>query len=156
MITESMTPQFDGEEPKKPFDIYEGHNFNIRVRSDASRGGLASYDKSFFEDRATELASNDAELEKIYNAMVNLDEYLQVGRLSQADLEKKAIPAYGGVVSTSSAFARSEENDIPECPVKPFNKLDPLPWDEEPAIPSESLNSEEEDALEYFKKLASE
>lgn len=156
MITESMTPQFDGEEPKKPFDIYEGHNFNIRVRSDASRGGLASYDKSFFEDRATELASNDAELEKIYNAMVNLDEYLQVGRLSQADLEKKAIPAYGGVVSTSSAFARSEEHDIPECPVKPFNKLDPLPWDEEQAIPSESLNSEEEDALEYFKKLASE
>ena len=152
MITESMTPQFDGEEPKKPFDIYEGHNFNIRVRSDPSRGGLASYDKSFFEDRATELAKNDAELERIYNAMVNLDEYIQVGRLSQADLEKKAIPAYGGVVTTTVSTPRTEEYDN----MKSYKAMDPLPWDEEPAMPSESLNSEEEDALEYFKKLASE
>lgn len=156
MITESMTPQFDGEEPKKPFDIYEGHNFNIRVRSDPSRGGLASYDKSFFEDRATELAKNDAELERIYNAMVNLDEYIQVGRLSQADLEKKAIPAYGGVVTSTKSYTQSEEYDVPECPVNTYKTMDPLPWDEEPTTPSESLNSEEEDALEYFKKLASE
>lgn len=159
MITESMTPQFDGEEPKKPFDIYEGHNFNIRVRSDASRGGLASYDKSFFDDRATAISNSDAELEKIYNAMVNLDDYLQVGRLSFADLERKVIPAYGGVVSSApktSAALRVEDELEEYADMKSYKAMDKLPWDEEPAMPSESISGEDEDTLEYFKKLASE
>jgi hypothetical protein len=152
-----MTPQFDGEEPKRPFDIYEGHNFNIRVRSDASRGGLASYDKSFFDDRATAISNSDAELEKIYNAMVNLDDYLQVGRLSFADLERKVIPAYGGVIpaSTSKSYAVADELEA-SIDMPSYKAMDKLPWDEEPAMPSESISDEDEDTLEYFKKLASE
>ena len=157
MITESMTPQFDGEEPKKPFDIYEGHNFNLRVRSDASRGGLASYDKSFFDDRATALAKNDAELEKIYDAMTNLDEYLNVGKTANSEIEKKVAGAYCGSSSVranaQSALSASEEE---YASMKTYNAMDPLPWDEEPARPSESISSEEEDALAYFKQLANE
>jgi hypothetical protein len=37
-----------------------------------------------------------------------------------------------------------------------YKAMDKLPWDEEPAMPSESISDEDEDTLEYFKKLASE
>ena len=158
MITESMTPQFDGEEPKKPFDLFGGHNFNLRVRSDASRGGLASYDKSFFDDKATDVAANDAELEMIYNDMVNLDEYINVGKLSQDDIEKKAAAAYsssGGMASVQYAFSKSEvDEEMKKEPQESYKAMDPLPWDEEPATPSENMSSDEEDTLAYFKKLA--
>ena len=163
MITESMTPQFDGEEPKKPFDIYEGHNFNIRVRSDSSRGGLASYDKSFFDEKVTSIAKSDAELEKIYNAMINLDEYMNTGKTPIADIEKKVIPAYcnSTVVknNVNAAFASAEvEMAMKSAPQESYKAMDKLPWDEEdePTLPSESISSEEEDTLEYFKKLAAD
>ena len=161
MITESMTPQFDGEEPKKPFDLFGGHNFNLRVRADASRGGLASYDKSFFDDRATDVAKNDAELEKIYNAMTNLDEYLQSGRISNADIEKKVGGAYcnSAIVSASSVLSKSDMDEVMRTePAETYKAMDKLPWDEDdiPAMPSESMNADEEDTLEYFKRLASE
>lgn len=161
MITESMTPQFDGEEPKKPFDLFDGHNFNLRVRADASRGGLASYDKSFFDDRATDVAKNDAELEKIYNAMTNLDEYLKVGKLSNADIDKKVAAAYCNStgVSVQTAFAKSEVDEVMKSePRESYKAMDKLPWDEDdaPVMPSESMSGDEEDTLAYFKKLASE
>ena len=162
MITESMTPQFDGEEPKKPFDIYEGHNFNIRVRADASRGGLASYDKSFFDARATAVAKSDAELEKIYNAMTNLDEYMKAGKIANSDIEKKIVAAYCGSASVrnsvSNAFASAEvEREVMKSePMESYKAMDKLPWDEEPAMPSESFSADDDDTLEYFKKLASE
>ena len=160
MITEAMTPEFDGEEPKMPFDLYEGHNFNLRVRSDASRGGLASYDKSFFDDRATAVAKSDEELERIYNAMVNLDEYIQVGRLSENDIRKKIANAYvssGIAMTASQALVNSEvEEAMKSEPMDSFKAMDKLPWDEEPMKPSESFSDDDEDTLDYFKKLASE
>ena len=147
IITDSMTPQFDGEEPKRPFDLYGGHNFNLRVRSDASRGGLASYDKSFFDEKPTDVAKNDAELERIYNSMVNLDEYKNVGRLDDAELEKKACFAYGTQMVHNPSVDCSN-NDTTNS----FNSMDKLPWDDDDLSSSQS---DEESTLDYFKKLAS-
>lgn len=165
MITESMTPQFDGEEPKKPFDIYGGHNFNLRVRSDTNRNGLPTYDKSFFDENPTDLANSDEELEKIYNAMTNLDEYMNTGKPDINEIEKKIASAYCNSASVRASIDSKIHNHVESSvqsrtnsePSESYKAMDKLPWDEDEDVSlNASLSSEEEDTLEYFKKLASE
>jgi len=44
-ITEAMHPQFPGETPINPFDMWEGANFMLKIRKVE---GYRNYDKSAF------------------------------------------------------------------------------------------------------------
>lgn len=154
MICDAMNSQF-GEEPKRPFDLDSGHNFHIRVRNDATKSNLPNYDKSVFADEATPAASSDAELERIYNEMVNLKEFANRGRKSDSEIHKLAERAYCSCLpsadfSSSSNGATTSTSNVFEPEPKGTN-IDDIPWDT-PAQPSESV----EDTKAFFASLIEE
>lgn len=141
MVMDAMKEdsEFD-EEPKRPFDLYSGHNFILRIRKEQSKS-FPTYDKSKFVSKATPLASTDEELEKIYNSMVDLKEFANRGRLSIDAVQEKAAKAYCGTLnlggSASQKQARAYEAlETPKAAEKSYTAGDALPWDEPVQQPS--------------------
>ena len=132
LINDKMNPEFDDETAVNPFDLWNGCNFRLRARKVA---GFRNYDKSEF-DSQTALADDDAELERIWNTQYSLEELVAEDQFKSYDELKsrfeKVIGAGGGM-ETESAFA-----------------------DEEPTASYQESSSidEDDDSLDYFKKLA--
>lgn len=166
MIMDAMRDDSEfGEAPKKPFDLFEGHNFVLRIRKEANRE-FPTYDKSFFQREATPVASSDAELERIFNSMTDLKEFVNSKRISESAVAQKAVGAYCtslpkfATSQTRHAFTEAE----PEMPS--YKAMDKLPWDEEPDTPVASakptpsvtggseMGSSTDDSMKFFEDLA--
>ena len=132
LINDKMNPEFDDETPVNPFDLWNGCNFRLRARKVA---GFRNYDKSEF-DSQTALADDDAELERIWNTQYSLEELVAPDQFKSYDELKtrfETVIGAGGGMETESAFA-----------------------DEEPTASYQESSSidEDDDSLDYFKKLA--
>jgi len=71
-ITLLMNPEFEGDVPVNPFDLWKGANFKLRIRTVE---GYPNYDQSVF-DLPKPLFDDDAELEKIWKQEHTLGEFL--------------------------------------------------------------------------------
>ena len=132
LINDKMNPEFDDETAVNPFDLWNGCNFRLRARKVA---GFRNYDKSEF-DSQTALADDDAELERIWNTQYSLEELVAPDQFKSYDELKtrfETVIGAGGGMETESAFA-----------------------DEEPTASYQESSSidEDDDSLDYFKKLA--
>lgn len=156
MIFDSISPSFDGEEVKRPFDIDSGHDFHIRIRKDASKGGMPTYDKSAFAAEATPLADSEAEIEEIYNQMVDLKEFVNSERQSYEDLQRIADNAYHKIIpvgsssSSSSSYNNTRQRSSAPAASEP---ADDLPWNDD--VPESGVDdvTGSEDPMEFFKNL---
>ena len=72
MINGKMFPEFEGEEPMNPFDMFEGANFKIRIRNVA---GYRNYDASVFESVAP-LDKSEKVMEKIWSQTHDLTNFI--------------------------------------------------------------------------------
>lgn len=167
MIMDAMRDDSEfGEAPKKPFDLFEGHNFVLRIRKEANRE-FPTYDKSFFQREATPVASSDAELERIFNSMINLKEFAESKRISESAIATKVAGAY---CTTSPKYATQQTRHAfsePEPEMPSYKAMDKLPWDEEPEAPvaparvapsvsggSEMGSSSTDESMKFFEDLA--
>jgi hypothetical protein len=71
-LNDAMNPQFPGDEPVNPFDLWAGANFKLKIRNVE---GYRNYDKSEF-DKVGALLSDDEELEGIWKSEHSLQEFL--------------------------------------------------------------------------------
>jgi len=132
LINDKMNPEFDDDTPVNPFDLWSGCNFRLRARKVA---GYRNYDKSEF-DSQTALSDDDAELERIWNTQYSLEELVAADQFKSYDELKtrfETVIGVSGDTGTESAFA-----------------------DEEPTANYQEPSSigEDDDSLDYFKKLA--
>jgi len=132
LINDKMNPEFDDDTPVNPFDLWSGCNFRLRARKVA---GYRNYDKSEF-DSQTALSDDDSELERIWNTQYSLEELVAADQFKSYDELKtrfETVIGVGGDTGTESAFA-----------------------DEEPTANYQEPSSigEDDDSLDYFKKLA--
>lgn len=174
MIIESMSPEF-GDEPKNPFDLYNGHNFEIRIRKDP-KNGLPTYDRSRFADVATPICNSEAELREIFDHMIDLKAVANRGKLSSEAIMEKVVKAYSGKIaqtvasknniSMGKAEVKYEEpsaptdiNDVWGTPSEktsepvsmPSASSSAAPWDN-PVEPSEAASDPSN--LDFFRSLA--
>ena len=163
-IMEAMKPEFADEEPINPFDFWSGANFKLKIRRVA---GYQNYDSSEFA-RSSALFDDDEKLEKIYNNLYDLNEFLDPKNFkTYDDLKKRLDYTLGlkgqpkmqdpetqeeeaqwererrGDYSEPSAAGASYE-DLSEGRSKSFN---------DPDITPSSNTEEEDDSLNYFAKL---
>ena len=83
---EAMKPEFADEEPINPFDFWQGANFKLKIRKVA---GYQNYDSSEFA-RPSALFDDDEKLEKIYNNLHDLNEFLDPKNFkTYEDLKKR-------------------------------------------------------------------
>ena len=160
-IMEAMKPEFADEEPINPFDFWTGANFKLKIRKVA---GYQNYDSSEFA-RPSALFDDDDKLEKIYNNLHDLNEFLDPKNFkSYDDLKKRLDFTLGirGVAKMQDPETQEEEaqwererrgdysepstssyEDLSEGRSKSFNDPDITP----------SNNEDEDDSLNYFAKL---
>jgi len=144
-INEAMHPQFEDEEAVNPFDFWEGANFRLRIRQVE---GYRNYDKSSF-DGPSPLKEDDSELEAIWNSQHPVQEILDPKNFkSYNELAKKLQRVLGNVVQQTTA----EQESLPE--EKAWTP--PVSEPKQEKVVQDTNWDDDDDSLEFFKKLANE
>ena len=136
-LKEAISPQFEDEAAINPFDLRgEGANFKIKIRK---VDGYWNYDKSEFDTPAP-LFDDEARLNEI-NTYEELKEKLD-----------RVLGLTGGVSNSTAESIAEDQEEVPWANVNTETVAD------EPVIASAeaSVGESEDDAMDYFKKLASD
>ena len=152
-LKEAISPAFDDEAPINPFDLRgEGANFKIKIRK---VDGYWNYDKSEFESPSP-LFDDENRLNEINNSTYSLSDVIAPSEFKSYDeLKEKLDRVLGLTGSVSTATAESVAEDLEEVP---WSNVNTETVAEEPVIASAESTPqvEEDDAMDYFKKLASD
>jgi hypothetical protein len=112
-IIGAMKPEFEGDEPISPFDLWEGADFKIKVKTVKESSGAVypNYDDSVFMSPAT-LSNDDEELEKIWKQCHSLQEIISPDKFkSEEELQKRLDFVLG---TSSPAVQRQQEEEVEE------------------------------------------
>ena len=139
-ITAAMQPEFEDEEAINPFDFWAGANFKLKIKKVA---GFWNYDSSEFAAPSA-LLDDDEALEALWKKEYSLSELVSPDQFkSYDDLKKRLDYVLGlGVVKTRQDPETVAEEELPPRP------------EEQVAAAVSGSDTDEEDALSYFSKLA--
>jgi hypothetical protein len=150
-LKEAISPAFEDEKAINPFDLRdEGANFKIKIRK---VDGYWNYDKSEFD--ATTPLGDEAMINSVFSQVHSLSGVIAPDEFkSYEELKEKLERVLGTVGSTSTAESVAE--DMEEVPWSNVNTASTV---SEPVIESAEVSagvsaSSEDDAMDYFKKLA--
>ena len=151
-LKEAISPAFEDENAINPFDLRdEGANFKIKIRK---VDGYWNYDKSEF-DSVAPLFDNEEQINQVFSQVHSLSAVISPDEFkSYEDLKEKLERVLGTVGSTSTAESVAE--DLEEVP---WSNVNTASTASEPVIESAEVSagvtaSSEDDAMDYFKKLA--
>ena len=141
-ITLAMNPEYEGDVPVNPFDLWKGANFKLRTRMVA---GYLNYDQSTF-DNPSALSDDDDELEKIWKREYSLKEFLDPKNFKTYDeLKKRLTEVLGETVETEAPRTAKVADSKPTFePSKARKSVEDTP----------PFETEEDEDLNYFKGLA--
>jgi len=144
-LNEAMNPQFDDEKPVNPFDLWEGANFKLKIRNVE---GYRNYDKSEFDSQGP-LLDDDDDLEKIWKSEHPLQPFLDPMNFKGYDELKAKLRKVLGLDGAPSKSNKRAEDSPPweeQVSPAPSSKTAPMP----------SMDEDEDESLEFFRKLAQE
>ena len=142
-IMDSMQPKYEDETPVNPFDMWKGANFKMKI---ANVAVYINYDRSEF-GAAEALNADDNVLEGIYNKQYALKEFTDPTSFkSYSELNLKLTRVLGEEVKMSVPEDDSPFNDGPSV-------SDPVAV---AADPVQKADSDNDDTMSYFAKLAAE
>jgi len=142
-ITLAMNPEFEGDKPVNPFDLWKGANFKLRIRT---VDGYPNYDQSLF-DAVNPLNDNDDELERVWNKEYSLREFTDSGAYKSYSQLKARLDE---ILAEDRGYQDFCGNTRPAAPVA-------APVAKAVAASEPSWNNsstEDDDDLEAFRKLA--
>jgi len=140
---EAMQPAFQDETPVNPFDFWEGANFKLKIRK---VDGYWNYDKSEFE-APTPLFADDEQMEEVWKKEYPLAEFTAATNFKSYDeLKNRMNAVLAGTTTVGTAAAVME--DAPR--VEPKVDTKPAP------APKPTVDSDDEDTMSYFEKLAND
>ena len=144
-INLQMNPEFEDESPVNPFDFWKGADFKLKIRKVA---GYRNYDSSEFDSSAP-LLDDDGQLEALWNKQYGLQEFVEPKNFkTYEELKAKLDRVLGKSVSTATAADTFvEEQDTWSESADTVSTSEPL---------SQSPQSDDDDDLAFFKKLAEE
>lgn len=151
-LNDLMNPQFEDEKPINPFDLWQGANFKLKIRK---VDGYANYDKSEF-DSVAPLADDDDELERIWKSQYSLQELLDPKNFRSYDELKRRLDRALGHTTGSAPANTRQQWDEDEDDTPPFQASAPQfkSAESKPAPTATSSFEEDDDDIEFFKKLA--
>ena len=145
-VNDMMNPSFEDETPVNPFDFWEGANFKMKIRK---VDGFSNYDKSEFDNPAP-LLEDDDKMEEIWKTQHSLQEFLAPEHFkSYNDLKVKLDKILGTTTVSTVAGEPSPKLDDP-----PFDGGKPMTTEQAAVSPPVTAETEHEEGLNYFSKLA--
>ena len=140
-LNESMNPQFEDESPINPFDLWEGSDFKLKIRNVE---GFRNYDKSELDVPAP-LFDEDEQLEEVWKSQHSLVEFTNPTNFkTYEELQSKLNRVLGLDGAAPSTTAESSLQAEPPAEI---------PQTAAPVQP-EAVASEDDESLDFFKKLA--
>ena len=140
-VMDAMQPEFPDDTPVNPFDFWEGANFKLKLRKVE---GYWNYDKSEFSTPSA-LFDDDDQLEEVWKKQYPLAEFTAASNFKSYDELKKRLDA---VLTGTAKVGNATEvmEDAPSVESKVNTKPAPAP----------TAESDDEDTMSYFEKLAQE
>jgi len=159
-LTAAMQPEFEDEEAIDPFDFWQGANFKLKAKNVA---GYRNYDSSEFARQDALLEDDDA-MEAIWKKQASLQEFVAVDQFKDYDALKKRLDYVLGNKGTpkfqdeESVQEERQFNDerrgvAPAVTSTPGEYNTDAGGFNDPDI-TRSSNTEEDDTLAYFARLA--
>ena len=148
--------ELEGREGINPFDFWTGANFKLRAKKVA---GYPNYDSSEFQDPTTLEDLDDAQLESIWTREYKLQELVQPDNFKsyeqlQTRLNEVLNLKGGGTEKVvENLSARPDFNKVENMNLKPAPVEVQAPVSH-PTTASVEDQPEDEDVMDYFKKLA--
>ena len=151
-VMEAMQPEFEDETPINPFDFWQGANFKLKI---VKKDGYWNYDKSEF-DKVSPLLEDEDALEAIWNKEYSLTAITAADQFkSYDDLKKRLDYVLGAKPPTRRVYDEELEDEsegrgsyeVAEKTVTRAVSNPPV---------TRSVDSDEDNALSYFQKLAEE
>ena len=140
---ESMQPAFPDDVAVNPFDFWKGANFKLKIRK---VDGYWNYDKSEF-DSPTAIFDNDDVIEGVWKKQYSLNEFTASTNFKSYDELKTRLDTVLSGKTTVGNVTDSIEEETVAAP-----KVDTTP-SEAPKVAT-SVDSEDQDSMDYFNKLA--
>ena len=149
-IQDLMQPQFPGETPCDPFDLWNGADFQLKIRQVE---GYRNYDRSEFKAPSPLMEGDETRLQATLNQLHDITEYINAETYKTYDeLKTKLAEVLGQVAPRTVKAEVATDTSEDSSP----------PWKEEaepsiktaPATAEVASDEGEEDAMSYFQKLA--
>jgi hypothetical protein len=141
-IMAAMQPEFQDETPMNPFDMWEGSNFKLKIKTVA---GYWNYDSSEF-DRPSALSADDDELEQVWKQAYSLEAYTADSEFKSYDELDTRLNAVLNSTAPRAAVREQEEEEF-----EPVASSSSSSFRE-----SMQSSTDDDDALSYFARLAEE
>jgi len=139
-IMTALQPEFADDAALNPFDLFEGANFRIKLKTVA---GYWNYDASDFE-RPSPLSEDESKLESIFNAQHDIHDLVSPDKFKTYDELTEKMNSVLNDGSTSY--------DAPVQKAAPQAVAKPAPA----AVTAATSSSDDEDLESYFKSLAND
>jgi len=140
-IMDVMQPQFADEEPVNPFDFWEGADFKLKIRKVE---GWVNYDKSEFSSPSSLFDGDEGRLNEIYGQLYALQDFLDPKNYKTYDELKAKL---NRVLGVDAGFSMEAPAPAPVVEAPTFASDD---------TPFAENESDEDDTLSYFARLAKE
>ena len=141
-IMDVMQPQFADEEPVNPYDFWEGADFKLKIRKVE---GWINYDKSEFSSPTNLFEGDEERLEEVYNKLYSLQDFVKPENYKSYDELKVKLNRVLGI-DAGVSMPEPSVSDVMEAPTMVTQD----------AVEETSADSDNEDTLSYFAKLAKE
>ena len=141
-IQDLMQPQFPGETPCDPFDLWAGADFQLKIRQ---LDGYRNYDKSEFKASTALAEGDEVQLQAVMNQIYDINYYNDAANYKTYDeLQTKLFEVLG---ETAPRTVKEEVAlDTVAEPVAPKTVA--------PATADATDDAGDDDAMSYFQKLA--
>ena len=141
-INEAMSPEFEDEEAINPFDFWKGADFKLKVRKVA---GYINYDKSEFDSPDALFDGQDSVLEDLWKKTYSLQAFIAEDQFKSYDeLKERLVTVLGDANDSSKKDLTNETVETASPQINDNNS------------PTREEDPKEDDALNYFEKLANE
>lgn len=152
-IQEAMKPVFEGDAAVDPFDFWQGANFRLKIKR---VDGYPNYDSSSFENQCPFLEGDDEQLQKVWNAQYTLSEFHDPKNFKTYEELTARLDKVLGTRTNVSAGPSKETPSLPKVEGK--SSASKAMAAEEKEVPWKSVVDEDEDddSLDYFRKMAEE
>ncbi len=137
-IMDAMQPKFPDETPMNPFDMWEGADFVIKVRTVEN---YPNFDTSTFKSPAPLFGGDDEKLEQIYNKQYDLNEWVDPKNYKSYDELKTRLNLVLGESAprtTKQEVALDKREEAPRMA----------------SAESISIDDDPDDTMSYFAKIA--
>lgn len=150
-IQDLMQPQFPGETPVDPFDLWGGADFQLKIRNVE---GYRNYDRSEFKAPSSLFDGDEVQLQATLNQLHDINTYVDPATFKSYDALQTKLFEVLGTTAPSTVQAEVAMDHVAEPAPAPVASEPEVKVSAAAATAEEAGDDGDEDAFSYFQKLA--